>query len=95
MPYDLFFLPQAKKEWDLLNSTIKAQFKKKLAERLEEPEIAKDRLHGELKNCYKIKLRQVGYRLVYQVNKKEINILVIAIGRRDHDAVYLNSRTRF
>ncbi len=50
MRYDLFFLPQAKKEWDLLNSSIKAQFKKKLTERLETPEIAKDRLHGELKN---------------------------------------------
>ena len=95
MSYSLLFLPQAKKEWDLLNSTIQAQFKKKLIERLQSPEIPKDRLHGELKNCYKIKLRQAGYRLVYQVNKKEINILIIAIGRRDHEAVYLKSRARF
>ncbi len=95
MSYSLLFLPQAKKEWDRLDHSIKNQFKKKLIERLETPEIEKDRLHGQLKHCYKIKLRQAGYRLVYQVDKHAITILIIAIGRRDHDAIYLSAKARF
>jgi mRNA interferase RelE/StbE len=36
MSYDLQFLPSALKEWQKLGSTIRDQFKKKLAERLSE-----------------------------------------------------------
>jgi mRNA-degrading endonuclease RelE of RelBE toxin-antitoxin system len=32
---------------------------------------------------YKIKLRTVGYRLVYEVKESEILVLVIAVGRKD------------
>jgi len=42
MTYNLEFIPAAKKEWDKLGSTIKEQFKKKLAERLKAPYILKD-----------------------------------------------------
>ena len=38
-----------------------------------------DALH-DLKNCYKIKLRGAGYRLVYRVEDERIVILVLAIG---------------
>lgn len=30
------------------------------------------RLGGQLKNCYKIKLRQSGYRLVYNVDNSKV-----------------------
>ncbi|MEN8148123.1 MAG: type II toxin-antitoxin system mRNA interferase toxin, RelE/StbE family, partial [Campylobacterota bacterium] len=46
MSYDLEFLPKALKEWHKLDATIKTQFKKKLAERLENPKVAKDKLSG-------------------------------------------------
>ncbi len=46
MSYDLQFLPSALKEWQKLGSTIREQFKKKLAERLSEPRISGDALHG-------------------------------------------------
>ncbi len=88
MAYTLEFLPQALKEWKKLAPAIQAQFKKKLEERLENPEVPKDKLQGGLSDCYKIKLRQVGYRLVYQVNKTQISVLVIAVGRRDGSEVY-------
>ncbi len=88
MTYRLKFLPQALKEWKKLARPIQDQFKKKLEERLENPEVLKDKLQGGLSDCYKIKLRQVGYRLVYQVNKKEVTVLVISVGRRDGSEVY-------
>lgn len=48
----------------------------------------------DLPNCYKIKLRILGYRLVYQVNNKELLVLVIAIGKRENSAVYEDADKR-
>ncbi|MGH8192303.1 MAG: type II toxin-antitoxin system RelE family toxin, partial [Rhodanobacteraceae bacterium] len=67
MSYSLEFVESALKEWRKLAPTIRDQFKKKLAERLERPRVPSARLHN-LADCYKIKLRTAGYRLVYQVN---------------------------
>jgi mRNA interferase RelE/StbE len=87
MTYRLKFLPSAQKEWDKLDDSVKTLFKKKLAKCLENPHIPANRLHG-FKNAYKIKLRSVGYRLVYEVDDGEIVIFVIAIGKRENNAVY-------
>lgn len=87
MTFKLVFKQDAKKEWDKLDSTIKAQFKKKLIERLGNPRVDSSRLSG-MKDCYKIKLRSAGYRLVYQVRDSEILISVVAVGKRDRNQVY-------
>ena len=47
-----------------------------------------------LQNTYKIKLRDVGYRLVYEVIDRRLVVLIIAIGRRDHDETYLSAVKR-
>ncbi|SDX89480.1 mRNA interferase RelE/StbE [Allochromatium warmingii] len=80
MSYELAFHPAALKEWAKLDTTIRTQFKKKLAERLLNPRVPAAQLAGHC-NRYKIKLRTVGYRLVYIV-------LVVAIGKRERHAVY-------
>ena len=87
MPYKLVFKARAKKEWGKLSPTIREHFKKKLAERLEEPRIEQSRLNG-MENCYKIRLRTAGYRLVYQVRDNELVISVVAVGKRERNAVY-------
>lgn len=92
--YALHFDPRAKPEWDALDSSIKAQFKKVLARRLEEPHVLSARLTADLRDCYKVKLRDAGYRLVYRVDDGKILILVIAIGRRDGEAIYRNAARR-
>jgi mRNA interferase RelE/StbE len=93
MNYKLKFLPSALKEWGKLGSTIKEQFKNKLAERLENPEVPADRLRG-FKNHYKIKLRNSGYRLVYEVEKDDVSVFVIAVGKRDRSSVYKSAFKR-
>ena len=87
MSYKLVFKQEAKKEWDKLDSTIKLQFKKKLVERLENPRIESSRLSG-MQDCYKIKLRSAGYRLVYQVRNNQLLVSVVAVGKRDRNQVY-------
>ena len=86
--YELEFHELALKEWKKLDGSIKAQFLKTLTNRLQEPHVPSAKLHGDLHNTYKIKLRDVGYRLVYEVIDQRLVVVVIAIGRRDHDEAY-------
>ncbi len=87
MTYKLAFKKSALKEWKKLGHTIKEQFKKKLEERLQNPHVASAALSGT-KDCYKIKLRQAGYRLVYSVDDGTITITVIAVGKRNRNEIY-------
>lgn len=87
MTYELGFLDAALKEWRKLDSNTREQFKKKLAERLENPRVPSAKLSGH-NDRYKIKLRGAGYRLVYEVRDAQILVVVIAVGRRDRSEVY-------
>lgn len=87
MTYDLAFLDEALKEWRKLDNVTREQFKAKLAERVENPKVPSARLHGT-KERYKIKLRNAGYRLVYEVRDREVLVLVVAIGKRERNEVY-------
>ncbi len=87
MTYDLAFLDEALKEWRKLDNVTREQFKAKLAERVENPKVPSARLHGT-KERYKIKLRNAGYRLVYEVRDREVLVLVVAVGKRDRNEVY-------
>ncbi len=93
MSYKLKFLPSALKEWKKLAPPIQKQFKNKLKERMQNPRNKASQLRG-FKDAYKIKLRSVGYRLVYEVNDKEIVIYVITIGKRERGIVYCKAESR-
>ncbi|MCK4506329.1 MAG: type II toxin-antitoxin system RelE/ParE family toxin [Candidatus Aegiribacteria sp.] len=93
MIYKVKFLPSALKEWKKLAPPIQKQFKKKLKERILHPRIPSSQLRG-FKNVYKIKLRVVGYRLVYEVDDEKIFIYVIAIGKRERGLVYTKAKER-
>lgn len=93
MSYELEFNVDALKEWKKLDATIRNQFARKLKERLENPHVPSSRLHN-MKDCYKIKLRTLGYRLVYQVNDETITVIVVAVGKRDGSEVYEDAKGR-
>ncbi|SPT78668.1 toxin [Aeromonas salmonicida] len=76
-----------------MGDTVRQQFKKKLAEVLERPRVEANRLHG-LPDCYKIKLRGAGYRLVYQVQDDRVLVFVVAVGKREREQVYLDAGYR-
>ena len=93
MIYKLEFYEEAYKEWKKLDGSIKEQFRIKLTERLGNPKVPAAKLRDSI-DRYKIKLKSVGYRLVYEVRDKEIVVLVVAIGKRDRNAVYLAADKR-
>lgn len=87
MTYSLAFRESALKEWKKLDPPIREQFKKKLAERLVRPRVESARLSG-MPDCYKIRLKSAGYRLVYRVEDKTVTVVVVAVGRRERNLVY-------
>lgn len=91
--YRLQFLPQAKVEWDKLDGSIRSQFAKVLLRRLDVPRVPAVALTA-MPDCYKIKLRSTGFRLVYRVQDAELVLLAIAVGRRDKSAVYDAAKLR-
>ena len=93
MSYELEFKESALKEWHKLDNSIRELFKKRLAERLIAPRVESAKLSG-LTDCYKIKLRDAGYRLVYLVNDNLVVIVVIAVGKRKNNRVYRLTKER-
>lgn len=93
MIYELFFSNAALKEWEKLDHSIQQQFKKKLRAIQDNPYIAKNKL-SDLKDCYKIKLRSSGYRLVYKIIKDQLIIQVIALGKREGNLAYSMAESR-
>ncbi len=93
MTYKLKFLPSAKKEWDKLDNSIKSQFKSKFRKCLENPCVPANKLR-DFDCAYKIKLHTAGYRLVYEVDKQDIVVFVIAVGKRENNNVYDKAKRR-
>lgn len=93
-PYRLKFLPEALDEWNALDGSVKTVMRKLLRKRLEQPRVPGAALHGDLRDCFKIKLRKQGYRLVYQVDDGVLVVLVVAIDKREDLAAYRSAVER-
>ena len=94
MSYELGFLDEALKEWRKLDNNAREQFKTKLAERLKVPRVPAAKMSGH-PDRYKIKLRSVGYRLVYEVRDRQLIVaVVVAVGKRERNAVYKTAAKR-
>ena len=87
MTYKLAFKKSALKEWQKLAPNIQQLFKKQLIKRLDNPHVASAAVSGG-KDLYKIKLRQLGYRLVYNVSDNIVTVTVLAVGESDKNKVY-------
>ena len=87
MSYELEFKRSALKEWKKLNPAVREQFKKILERRLIDPHVLSAKISGA-PNLYKIKLKQLGFRLVYSVSDKTITVNVLAVGKRNRNEVY-------
>ena len=85
--YKVAFRPRAKKQFDRLDTAIQRQIARKLEERRHNPRVPGDALSG-MAECYKIKLRVRGVRLIYQVRDDVLILLVLAVGSRENEEAY-------
>mgnify|MGYP000533530237 FL=1 len=86
--YRLKFTVAALAEWKALDGSVKETFRKLLKKRMLQPHLPGSALKGPLFGCYKIKLRQQGYRLIYTVQDEVLTVLVLTINKRENNAVY-------
>ena len=93
MSYKLRFHALALAEWRKLDGSVREPLKKKLAERLITPRIPAAALSG-MADCYKIKQRSLGYRLIYRVDEDVVFVSVIAVGKRKKNQVYAAAKNR-
>ncbi|WP_323113638.1 type II toxin-antitoxin system mRNA interferase toxin, RelE/StbE family [Pseudomonas guariconensis] len=77
-----------------MGDTVRQQLKKKLVSVLLNPRVEAKRLHG-LPDCYKIKLRSSGYRLLYQVIDQEVVVFVVAVDKREREQAYRKAAERW
>jgi mRNA interferase RelE/StbE len=87
--YRLKFTVAALAEWKALDGSVKETFRKLLKKRVLQPHLPGSALKGPLIGCYKIKLRQQGYRLIYTVQDEVLIVLVLTISKRENNTVYL------
>lgn len=92
MSYELAIHPDAEREWARLDESVRRRFKLKLQkERLHQPRVAKDALHG-LPDVYKIKITTPQFRLAYHVNDADRLVTLLAVSSRDDVYALLEGR---
>ncbi|OLF40819.1 MULTISPECIES: type II toxin-antitoxin system RelE/ParE family toxin [unclassified Psychrobacter] len=92
--YKVLLTKESLKEWNKIDHSIRRIFQRKLSSIVLNPVIDSNRLRGKLFNCYKIKLRRAGYRLVYEVRCQTVVLIVWAVDKRDDDKVYDSAISR-
>ena len=92
MTYELAIHPLAEAEWKRLDESVKRRFKQKLAkERLQNPRVTKDALHG-VPDCCKIKITTPQFRLACHVDNKALLLTILAVSSRDDVYELLQAR---
>ena len=92
MSFELAIHPEAEREWARLDESVKRRFRQKLQkERLLQPRVAKDALHG-LPDTYKIKISTPQFRLAYHVDDRAHRVTILAVSSRDDVYALLDGR---
>jgi mRNA interferase RelE/StbE len=93
--YEILYHPEVLEDLARLDNSIKIVFQKKLAKRQANPFIPGAALSGDLAGTFKIKDSKSGYRLIYAVDAEKLEILVLAIDKREGLKVYRSASRRF
>ncbi|MFZ2405997.1 MAG: type II toxin-antitoxin system RelE/ParE family toxin [Methylobacter sp.] len=94
MSYKLRFHELALTEWKKLDGSVRELLKKKLGDRLDDPCVSASTLSG-MTDCYKIKRKCIGFRLIYRVDNDVVFVIVIAIGKQDKQKVKVYEAAQF
>ena len=103
MNWSLVFLPEAMKDMQSLSRSRQAMVKKAIKKVQENPLPQNEGGYGKplgskrglnLTGLLKIKLRGEGIRVVYKLERRESQMLVIVVGIREDEEVYQIAHTR-
>jgi len=92
MVYRIEFIPDAEKDFDSLDGSIKKEVTKKIYVLAENPFLGKPlgKKYGvDLTGFYKLYVAKKKYRIVYRLIGKHIEVVeIVGIGKRDKEEVY-------
>jgi len=92
MVYKIEFLPDAEKDFDALDGSIRKEVAKKIDALAENPFLGKTlgkKCGVDLTGFYKLYVSKKKYRIVYRLIGKHIEVIeIVGIGKRDKEEVY-------
>ena len=81
MKYTVILSRQAEKYYKKLQGKVKAQVQECLIS-LEDEAFSGKRLHGDLKDCWSLRIGK-RFRIIYSISQKDKTVYVVAIGPRE------------
>jgi len=103
IPWSLDFFPEARKDFEKLNNSPKAQLAKVIQRVAKNPLPQSEGGYGKplgnhqtskLAGCLKIKLKSIGLRVVYQLIREDTIMKIVIISIRDDGEVYKEAERR-
>lgn len=97
MAYKIEFLPQAAREFEALDGSLKKLATKQLDKLVQHPELGEPlgkRMGIDLTGYRKIYFGKKAYRIVYETQRQKLVILVIGIGKREREEIYREAAKR-
>ncbi len=92
MAYKIEFIPEALKDFDKLDKSLKIQAKKKIDKLSENPYIGEplsNKAGRDLTGFYKLYFYKKKHRIVYRIIEDKIEVVQIwGIGKRDKSEIY-------
>lgn len=91
MAYKVEFLSEAAQEFDALDGSLKKIAAKQIDKLAERPELGEPlgkRMGIDLTGYRKIYFGKKGYRIVYEIQRQKLLILIIGIGKRERAEIY-------
>src|SRR3972149_11039442 len=92
MVYRIEFLPDAEKDFDALDGSIRKEVTKKIDALAENPFLGKPlgKKYGlDLTGFYKLYVAKKRYRIVYRLIGEHIEVIeIVGIGKRDKEEIY-------
>lgn len=91
MAYKVEFLPNAAREFEALDGSLKKIAAKQIDKLSERPELGEPlgkRMGIDLTGYRKIYFGKRAYRIVYEIQRQRLIILIIGIGKRERAEIY-------
>ncbi len=91
MAYRVEFLSEAAREFEALDGALKKVAAKQIDKLAERPELGEPlgkRMGIDLTGYRKIYFGKKGYRIVYEIQRQKLVILIIGIGKRERAEIY-------
>ncbi len=91
MAFNVEFLPEAAREFEALDGSLKRVAAKQIDKFAERPELGEPlgkRMGIDLTGYRKTSFGKKGYRILYEIQRDKLVVLIIGIGKRERAEIY-------